>query len=384
MLCMRRPTVQRCTSHGYAAMEGDMTQWISQTQRQALARRFMRFADQECGDYAPFYDRLARGIASAPDLLDIAAFSRNGQQAPNLLLAAVHYLLLRGADHALAAFYASAASPTAVPTGDPMPAFRSFCLEHRPALMELVSTGLVQTNEPQRCAVLLPAFATVARLTGGTPLALIEVGASAGLNLLFDRYGYDYGAGRFVGDPEAPVRLACTLRGSGLPPIHAGMPHVGARVGIDLNPIHADTPQGMLWLRALVWPEHPERAARLQQVLALAQRKPPPLIAGDALTALPQVVAEAPAGLALCVFHTATLAHFPPDARECFRSLLPELARQRDLFWLASESSGEPGRQGQYATILTAFQNGGRTEHRLAYSHPHGVWLEWVDGLSKA
>jgi hypothetical protein len=82
--------------------------------------------------------------------------------------------------------------------------------------------------------------------------------------------------------------------------------------------------------------------------------------------------------MALCVFHTATLAHFPPEARERFRSLLPELARQRDLFWLTSEGTGEPGRRGQYVTVLTAFQNGHGTEHQLAYSHPHGAWLEWL------
>jgi hypothetical protein len=345
----------------------------------ALAQRFVRFADQECGDYAPFYARLARGIADDAELLAIAAHTRSGQQAPNLLLAAVHDLLLRGSDHALGAFYPGVTHLTAVPSGDPMPAFRSFCRDYRAVLIDLVSTRLVQTNEPQRCTLLLPAFATVARLAGGMPLALIEVGASAGLNLLFDRYGYDYGPGRSAGDPSATVRFTCALRGEVRPPIHAEMPAVAARVGLDLHPIQADDPEAVRWLRALVWPEHPARAALLQQVLALAQRKPPSLIAGDALTILPQAVANAPKDAALCVFHTATLAHFPPEARERFRALIPELARQRDLFWLSSEGSGNSGRRGLYLTILTAFQNGRRMERQLAYSHPHGTWLEWLD-----
>jgi len=251
-----------------------MTQPTPNPPLEALARRFVRFADQECGDYAPFYARLARGIAHDPELLAIAAHTRSGQQAPNLLLAAVHELLLRGSDHALAAFYPSVAHLAAVPPGDPMPAFRSFCQAHRAALIALVSTGLVQTNEPQRCTVLLPAFATVARLAGGTPLALIEVGASGGLNLLFDRYGYDYGAGQSAGDPGSPVRFTCTLHGEVRPPIPAGMPPVAARVGLDLHPIRATDPEAMRWLRALVWPEHPARAALLQQVLALARIKP--------------------------------------------------------------------------------------------------------------
>jgi hypothetical protein len=354
---------------------------IADAPLEALAQRFVRFADQECGDYAPFYDRLARGIAGDPELLTVAAHARSGQQVPLLLLAAVHYLLLGGADHALGAFYPSVAHRTAVPPGDPMPAFRAFCRDYRDALLALVSTGLVQTNEPRRCTFLLPAFVTVARLAGGRPLALIEVGASAGLNLLFDRYGYDYGAGRCAGDPSAPVRFTCALHGAMLPPIHAGLPRVAARVGIDLHPIQADDPQATRWLRALVWPEHPERAARLQQVLALAQREPPTLLAGDALTVLPRAVAAAPADAALCVFHTATLAHFPPEARERFRALIAELAGQRDLFWLSSEGVGlgERRQRGQYVTILTAFQRGRQAERLLASNHQHGAWLEWLD-----
>jgi hypothetical protein len=262
-----------------------------------------------------------------------------------------------------------------------VPAFGAFCREHRDALIDLVSTGLVQTNEPRRCTVLLPAFATVARLAGGTPLALIEVGASAGFNLLFDRYGYDYGAGRSAGDAAAPIRFTCELRGAVLPPIPASMPSVAARLGLDLNPIRADDPQATRWLRALVWPEQPQRATRLQQVLALAQREPPQLLAGDALVTLPQAVAAVSAEAALCVFHIATLAHFPGEARERFRALISDLARQRDLFWLSSEGVGlgERRQSGEYVTILTAFQDGRRTEHRLAANHQHGAWLEWLD-----
>lgn len=358
---------------------------IPNAQLEALAQRFVRFADQECGAYAPLYDRLARGIAGDPELLSIAAHTRSGQQAPLLLLAAVHSLLLGGSDHALGAFYPSVTQRAAVPPGDPMPAFRAFCRDHRDALLELVSTRLVQTNEPRRCTVLLPAFTTVARLAGGRPLALIEVGASAGLNLLFDRYGYDYGEGRFAGDPSAPVRFACALQGAMLPPIHAGLPQVTTRIGIDLHPVQADTPQAMRWLRALVWPEHPERATLLLQVLAIAQREPPTLVTGDALTVLPQAVAAAPADATLCVFHTATLAHFPPEARERFRALIAELARQRDLFWLSSEGIGlGERRRFEYVTILTAFQHGRQVERRLAYNHQHGAWLEWLESEDNA
>ena len=275
---------------------------ISDAQLAALAQRFVRFADQECGAYAPLYDHLARGIAGDPELLTLAGHARSGQQAPLLLLAAVHALLLGGADHALGTFYPSVVPRAAVPSEALLPTFRAFCHDYREALHALLSTGLVQTNEPRRCTVLLPAFATVARLAGGRPLALIEVGASAGLNLLFDRYSYDYGSGRSIGEPTASVRFTCEVRGSVLPPLPTVLPPVATRVGIDLHPIHADDLQATRWLRALVWPEHPERAAVLQQGLTLAQREPPTLIAGDALTVLPQVVATVPGGRGpLCV-----------------------------------------------------------------------------------
>jgi hypothetical protein len=353
----------------------------SDTPLAVLAQRFIRFADQECGAYAPLYDRLARGIAHEPELLALAAHARSGQQAPLLLLAAVHFLLLGGADHPLGAFYPSVVPRAAMPSEVLLPTFRAFCRDHRQALLALLSTGLVQTNEPRRCTMLLPALATVAQLARDRPLALIEVGASAGFNLLYDRYGYDYGAGRAVGDPAAPVRFTCEVRGPVVPPLPARLLPVATRVGIDLHPIRADDPQATRWLRALVWPEHPERAAVLQQVLRLAQREPPRLVAGDALAVLPQVVAAAPADAALCVFHIATLAHFPLEARERFGALMAELGQQRELFWLSSEGVGlgAQRRQGEYVTRLTAFQQGCRTERTLASNHQHGAWLTWMD-----
>jgi len=109
-------------------------------------------------------------------------------------------------------------------------------------------------------------------------------------------------------------------------------------------------------------------------------------MAGDALTVLPQAVAAAPADAALCMFHTATLAHFPPEARERFRALIAALSRQRDLFWLSSEGVGlgESRQRGEYVTILTAFQRGSRVERQLAYNHQHGAWLEWLDSGDNA
>src|SRR3990172_7050639 len=127
-----------------------------------LAATFRRFREVECRENgSPLYEELSYGIAGDPDLLALAAQAQPGQAPPNLLFAAVHYLLLSGTEHPLAAYYPGIA------TGKPARSsayenFREFCLSHRDQIASLVTSRLVQTNVIRRCVCLLPAFATVA------------------------------------------------------------------------------------------------------------------------------------------------------------------------------------------------------------------------------
>src|SRR5437773_9985432 len=98
-----------------------------------------------------------------------------------------------------------------------------------------MSTKMVQTNEVQRCACLLPAFVLVSR-ESERALSVVDIGASAGLNLLWDRYGYDYGPGGTYGSADSRVQIACTLRGRQKPRISQVFSHADSRVGIHLNP----------------------------------------------------------------------------------------------------------------------------------------------------
>jgi hypothetical protein len=339
---------------------------------EALAQRFERFARREC-QASPLYERLSFGIAQDPELLGVAAQTQPGQPVPNLFLAAVHFLLLQGQQHPLAAFYPSL-SPATPPAADPYPSFRSFCLEHREGILALISTRLVQTNEVNRCACLLPAFAVVAAHGHGRPLALVEIGASAGLNLLWDRYGYEYGTGRPYGEPRSPVQIGCTLRGHRLPPLPAALPPVATRLGIDLNPIDVCDPDAALWLRALVWPDEGGRAELLQRALQLAQQDPPRLLAGNALERLPEALATIPDDQTLCVFHTHTMNQFPAEARDCLAALLTERAVARDLYRISIEWLGQEHPRLECA----AFESGIQTESLLAYCGSHGEWLEWL------
>jgi hypothetical protein len=344
----------------------------SATVLSALAQRFVRFARREC-HVSPLYERLSLGIAHDPELLDIAARARTGQPVPNLFLAAVHFLLLRGVQHPLAAFYPSLSAGTP-PSADPYPSFRAFSLRHRAEVLELISTRLVQTNEVRRCGCLLPAFAIVSSGTQGRPLALVEIGASAGLNLLWDRYGYDYGEGGRYGDPRSSVQIACLPHGERRPPLPGALPSIAMRLGIDLHPIDVRDPGAALWLRALVWPDERGRAELLREALGIARQAPPPLTAGDALELLPEVLAAIPEAQTVCVFHTHTVNQFPVEARARLSELLAAHGARRDLFRVSIEWLGE----GQPRLELVSFVDGVMTAQLLAYCGSHGEWIEWL------
>jgi hypothetical protein len=145
-----------------------------------------------------------------------------------MLFAAVWYLLLRGIQDELVEFYPNLTTKPR-PCEEAYPSFRAFCLKHTDEIIRLVTTYGVQNNEVGRCADLLLVFDRVARLGGGKPLAMIELGPSAGLNMLWDRYGYDYGERGYVGNRESPVQLHCEPRGDILPPLPKTIPVVSWR-----------------------------------------------------------------------------------------------------------------------------------------------------------
>ena len=342
-------------------------------QLQKLAQIFKRFSEETYIGSSPLYATLSNGIANDIDVLDIASSAR-GRPVPNLLFAAVHCLLLRGAVDKLSSFYPSL-TPDPRPNSEAYPHFRDFCLAHESAIRDLLSTRLVQTNEVGRCAYLLPAFSLIAGENPGLPLSLVDIGTSAGLHLLWDRYSYEY-AGRVVtGDESSSVRIVTEVRGSNSPPIPSGFPSVAFRIGLDLNPVRLTDPDSALWLRALIWPEHERRAAQLKAAIRLAIDNPPTLIAGNALETLPVVLDQTPKDSTLCIFHNYTLNQFSREDRGQFNSILDECSMDRDVYLLSAE-----GRWGHsFATLeLVSIRGGSRSIRKLANVDFHGRWLEWV------
>jgi hypothetical protein len=229
-------------------------------------------------------------------------------------------------------------------------------------------TRSTQTNEPARCTGLLPALAL---LEG--PLALVEVGASAGLCLYPDRYGYEYD-GRPVG-PRRSVHLRCTTTGP--VPLPDRLPEVVARIGIDLNPLDVTDAEDLAWLRSLLWPgpAEAERLARLDAAAAVAAQEPVTFLTGDLVERLPDALALLPSGATPVVLHTAVL----PYLTDAHRAAFVERVRAAPVHWLAQEGAGMVPGTG------TPFKGGwgpyfvlSLDERPLARTAPHGGSLDWL------
>ncbi len=347
----------------------------SATDVAGCARMFEEFA-RTASSRAPLYERMARGLAADTALAGLLLHAPPRQRQPVLFFACVHALLLLGhGDHPLASFYPNLA---ALPNpGDPLPALRAFCAEHCAELVELLAARSTQTNEIGRCALLLPALALVADEAG--PLAHLDVGASAGLNLLLDRYHYRYEPGGDVGGPS-PVHLTCGTRGG--VPVPTALPAISERHGLDRSPVDVLDPDQTRWLEACVWPDQTDRFARLRAALAMAAAAGLDVRTGDAVDDTPALVSAAAAHPV--VTNTWVLNYLSSDERRAYVAALDACARHRDLTWVFLESPvlvpelpvADP-RQTITALVLVRWRGGRRTAEQLATCHPHGYWMHW-------
>jgi hypothetical protein len=335
-------------------------------------RDYWTFFSEDAGRTgSPLYSRLAAGIGGDDALKALAARARKGQPQPNLILGAVHYLLLRGADHPLKRFYATVGGG---PQGDdPFPVFRDFVAANRAEIGRLIESRVTNTNEIGRSALLHPAFRILADETKA-PLHLIEIGPSAGLNLIWDKYGVTYlrdgGIAASV-NPDAPLVIDCELRGDKNPPVGPN-PAVARRLGLELNPINLGNAEDRDWLRALVWPEWPARLRRLERAIALFADENEEIRCGDALALLPDALAEAAPGHAVAIYHTIATYQFSREMKEALENMLVVAGLRRTVYEVSFEFDG-----AEYLLSLIRHRDGTRERRVLGNSHPHGVWLEW-------
>jgi hypothetical protein len=345
-----------------------------------LADLWVWFADTQCRRYSPLYDGICRTVAETEEVLDVVAAAPPDAHLPNVLLAAVHFLILSGLEHPLADVYAGRSNE------DPGPLFVDVCLGHREAIARLLETRHTNTNEVGRSALLGPALTEVASRLG-QPIGLVDVGCSAGLNLLCDRYLIDYGPAGVTGPPHAYVRLSCQVV-RGHPPIAARLPPILARVGLDRDPVDLLDDDSVRWQLACVWPDT-GRLARTRIALEQAREARLHIVQGDAVDALPHLLGTLPSECLPVVVTTWVLAYLPLERRSEFVEVLEAFAADRPLAWISGEGAGVVPLLGGVSAPtddvgidasvlgLVTFNGTDRHSEVLGFAHPHGRWLEW-------
>jgi hypothetical protein len=319
------------------------------------AERYRAFADVEARGMSDCYEAWAHGVAGDAATIDLINSLPSAKRQPNLVFSAARF---------------SGAEVSDFPT------FAAWLAGHWAEVEEVCLTHATQTNEAGRCATLLPALAAIPG-----PLALIEVGAAAGLCLHPDHYSYRYtladGSVRLLhpGDGPSPVVLDCAA--SGPVPFPEHLPEVVWRAGIDLNPLDVNDPDDVAWLEALIWPEHEDRRARLRAALTVARSEPVEIVKGDLNSEIEALVARAPAGASVVVFHTVVLAYLDEPARRRF----VEAMRRLPVRWLANEGQTVvPGvterlvvRPDDSTNFVLALD-----QEPIAFTQPHGRTLHWL------
>jgi hypothetical protein len=304
--------------------------------RERLRGLFQFFAATQCRGRSAVYETLSHGVAGDDALLDQLMHTPGDQRRPSLLFAAVNFVLAAHPDAALAAYYPSHGGRR--PVDDRLVGvFAAFCAEHADELDDLLRNRSTQTNEIRRCAALRLTLHHVGRHWPG-PLALAEIGASAGLNLAFDHYRYR------IGDtetgPASAVLVSCELRG-GSAGSFGSAPEITSRLGIDLNPVRLADPGQRAWLEAFVWPEDVDGLATLRGAIDLAVTTATAnVVRGDATTDTARLLADLPGSEPVVVFTASLLSYLDADARTAFVSQLRAAARRRPVAWAFAEGPG--------------------------------------------
>ncbi|MFK4790962.1 DUF2332 family protein [Microbacterium sp. ZW T5_56] len=318
-----------------------------------VQERYARFAREEAPGRSEVYERWARAVAHDSALAAVIAALPEQRRQPPLVFALARTLGAGAGTDELAAVLRTKSAQ----------------------VRELAERRSVQTNEPLRCAALLPALA---RIEG--PIALLELGAAAGLCLYPDRYGY-----RFItregtttaGDNSSAVILTSQWR-SDLP-VPQRLPMIDWRAGVDRDPLNAQDPDDRAWLTALVWPGETGRTERIDAALDVAAAEPPLLHAFDlaetGAEAIAALLAEVPSGLTPVISTPGILPFLPKAAR----AELIDAIRASGARWITMDA---PGLHAGWTTPVSGVEDGfalaldGRV---IAAVDPLGRWVRMLD-----
>jgi hypothetical protein len=315
-----------------------------------VAETYWGFADDAEGA-SPCFTDWSRSVADDSEVLSWLEELPPIKRQPNLVFAAARW--------------------HGVPAPGPYDGLRSALLGDAGAIRQTILARSTQTNEVGRLATLLPAFATI-----GEDLALLEVGASAGLCLFPDRYDYRWSSrsgGRSLAGSGGPL---LTTQVEGDLPLPRRHPRVRWRAGIDLNPLDVTDLDEMAWLECLVWPEQEDRRRRLRSAIDVTRSDPPRIVAGDLLEELPGLVAEAP-GVPV-VFHSAVIVYLDGDRRAEFAEMMTGMVRDGACRWVSNEGPNVlPGIEVPVPVVPSRFLLC-RDGEPVAWTQGHGRWMRWI------
>jgi hypothetical protein len=323
---------------------------IDENSTNRIASAYLAFAQREAHGRSALYETLARGVAGDSIALSFVAGFPRAKQQPNLLFAAVKYLYGTAGDWGI---------------------FRRLLVEHGDEIRATMMVRTTQTNEPARCATLLP---LLARLR--PPLAILEVGAAAGLCLLPDAYAYDYDGHRVpptLFTSATPPKFFCMVNRAPLP--DRGLEIIW-RAGLDLSPIDIKDGEQVAWLEALVWPDEGNRLQLLRETLKVAHHHPVQVVQGDLRTDLAALVARMPQDATRVVFHSAVLGYLSSADRTAFARTVSDL----EVVWISNEPPGllpdmtqglnKPSALGLFLLTMN--------REPVAWTDSHGASLDWI------
>ncbi|WP_096153565.1 MULTISPECIES: DUF2332 domain-containing protein [Bacillus] len=333
-----------------------------------LSQTFLNFAEKECKWSSLLYEFLSIKISKDDKLLEICSYAGKGQPVPNLLFGAVHYLLIKGKNHPLKEFYPSIVSnPKSYK--DSFEFFKDFCLKYKNEIESILKTRLVQTNEVRRCAYLYPVFCTIYEKVK-KPLALIEIGTSAGLQLLWDKYSYSYRQNDIYGNIESKLHITAEIKGENTPILHSTPPPVSTRMGIDLNTIDLNDEDEKLWLKSLIWTEHTERLLMFEEASNYFKEVQVSLHNGDGVSLLPNFVDTIKEDSVICIFHTHVANQMTLEMKEQLLQTVEAIGRKRDVFHIYNNI------QDRYLH-LDYYLDGMESKNTIAETDGHGRWFKW-------
>lgn len=329
------------------------------------AGNYLSFARNQARGSSDTLADWAEGVGEDREVLALLDSLPVAKRQPNLLFGAAR--LVAGVDD--------------LTVGVPYAEFRDAVLSQWESIRAEMLARSTQTNEAGRCATFLPLIASF-----DGPVALLEVGASAGLCLYPDLYGYEYWVDGGESVALAPVvgnsAVVNRCRISSLSHVLKRLPEVAWRGGIDLNPLDPADPDTRSWLRALVWPEHAERRGRLDAALAVARSHPVDMVKGSLVDEVEAVASRIPHGLRVILFHSAVLAYLSSSDRERFVEAVGRIQVVRpNTVWLSNEGPDVVRPVRERLTDEQRAQVGGRFVMALngvpvAFTGPHGDSFE--------